>query len=247
MAPTGAVAQPFKRSAIEVLSGTDGLLTAGEIVEKAVDRRLLDRSKASQALEQTMGAVLSNNVSQRGAESEFVKRGDRFGLKRGRPDAGERARDAVGGARAAPDAGRLQVLYNGRAGEYAVVSELLFEGFDACAANVDEGTDVFAVKGGRCFFIQVKTSVPERDTCSFFIPPGTHKKFNIPDAYYAFVARSAARNDFLVMPYHEIQKHIESGNIKKMSRKYRATFVWRDKVTLAGSDVTYYRRKWPRA
>ena len=238
------MAQPFKMSAISVLSDSDEFLTAYEIVKKAVRLDLLDEDEIGETPERTMSSVLSNNLRQLGANSEFVKSGDRFGLNSARQPHVKAVMQDSKVAKTVSNADRLQALFNGKAGEYAVVSELLFEGFDACVANIDEGTDVFAVKGGRCFFIQVKTSVPIRNTCSFFIPPGTHKKFNIPDAYYVFVKR-AKTNDFLVMPYHEIQKHIESGDIEKMNRKYRATFIWKDEITLDGKDVTYYRHRWP--
>ena len=128
-----------------------------------------------------------------------------------------------------------------------MISELLFYGFDACMTNVDAETDVFAVKDGKCFFLQVKTSVPAGSRCSFFISPGAHKKFDRPGAYYAFVARSGTGNDFLVMPHSEVQKHVESGGIGKSGSKYIAKFVWRDKITLDGADATYYRRRWPEA
>ena len=262
-----AVVQPFKISAIAVLSGKDEFLTAAEIVERAVQKGLLDRDKMTQAPEGMMSAVLSNNIRQRGSDSEFVKLDGRFGLKRARrPDAG--ARNRAGGSAASDEPDRPlsgpaadqnrkgagatsdapdQILFNGRAGEHSVVSELLFYGFDACVSSVDKETDVFALKDGRCFLFQVKTSVPAGSKCSFFIPPGAHKRFDRPDAYYAFVMRSDAGNDFLVMPYSEVQKHVESGSIGKASRKYIAKFAWKDRITLGGTDVTRYRRRWPRA
>lgn len=253
--------QPFKISAIAVLSGKDKFLTADEIVKRAVQKGLLDADKMTDAPARTMSAVLSNNIRQRGSDSEFVRRDDLFGLNP-ETDAGGAGPASDGDPRQAaapngqslpadrasptPDAAN-QALFNGRAGEYSVVSELLFHGFDACVANVDEGTDVFAVKGGRCFFLQVKTSVPVGNRCSFFVSPGAHKKFNRPDAYYAFVMRSGTGNDFLVMPYCEVQKQMESGRIERLDRKYRASFVWGDKITLGGADATYYRRRWPEA
>ena len=251
------MAQPFKKSAIEVLSDEDGFLTAAEIVERAVQKGLLDAEKMTDAPARTMSAVLSNNIGQRGSGSEFIKLDGRFGLNRAgggaasdaadRPLSGPAAvgqnRKKAGATSEAPN----QILFNGRAGEYSVISELLFYGFDACMTNVDAETDVFAVKDGRCFFLQVKTSVPAGSRCSFFISPGAHKKFDRPDTYYAFVARSDTGNDFLVMPYSEVHKHIESGGIGKSGSKYIAKFVWRDKITLGGADVTCYRRRWPEA
>ena len=262
------MAQPFKKSAIDVLSDEDGFLTAAEIAERAVRKGLLDRDKTTQAPEGMMSAVLSNNIRQRGPAPEFVRLDGRFGLNRARrTDAGAPNRADGGAASDAADrplsdpaaAGQnrkgtgaaseapAQILFNGRAGEHSVASELLFCGFDACMTNVDAETDVFAVKDGKCFFLQVKTSVPAGGRCSFFIPPGAHEKFGLPGAYYAFVARSDTGNDFLVMPYCEVQKHVESGGIGKSGSKYIAKFVWRDKITLDGADVTCYRRRWPEA
>ena len=236
-----AVAQPFRKSAIEVLSDGYRLLTAAEIVEKAVQRGLLDPGQTTRAPERIMKAVLSGDMRRRGPDSEFVRRGERFGLD---PERHPGARGCAGRPTSnAPS----RILFNGRAGEHSVASELLFYGFDARVAAVDAETDVFAAKGGRRFLFQVKTSVPVRDKCSFFIPPGAHEKFGLPGAYYAFVARSGACNDFLVMPHSEVQKHVESGRIARMSRKYRASFVWGERITLGGADVTHYRRRWPEA
>ena len=49
------------------------------------------------------------------------------------------------------------------------------------------------------------------------------------------------------MPYCDVQKQTESGRIERLDRKYRASFVWGDKITLGGADATYYRRRWPEA
>ena len=161
-----AVAQPFRKSAIEVLSDGYRLLTAAEIVEKAVQRGLLDPGQTTRAPERIMKAVLSGDMRRRGPDSEFVRRGERFGLDQQGPPG---ARGCAGRPTSnAPG----RILFNGRAGEHSMASELLFYGFDARLAAVDEGTDVFAAKGGRRFLFQVKMSVPVRNRCSFFILPG---------------------------------------------------------------------------
>ena len=226
------MAQPFKNSAFEVLSDERRPLSAGAIVEKAARRKLLDPTTA-RASARTMSAVLSCDIRRLGAASRFVRRGDLFGLN-----------PALRPGPAGADSARA--LLNGRAGEHSVAAELLFRGFDARPAG-DGGADIVAEKGGRRFLFQVKTSAPVRNRCSFFIPAAAHEKFDRPGAYYAFVMRSDAGSDFLVMPYREVQRHVRSGRIEKLGRKYRAELVWGDRIALDGIDVTRYRRRWPRA
>lgn len=49
-------------------------------------------------------------------------------------------------------------IFYGKGGEFSVVSELLFRGYNASIMSVDEGIDITASKGDKFFFIQVKTS-----------------------------------------------------------------------------------------
>ena len=49
-------------------------------------------------------------------------------------------------------------LYKGKAGEYAVMSELLFRGYNVNNMAVDEGIDVVANKNNLFYYIQVKTT-----------------------------------------------------------------------------------------
>lgn len=46
----------------------------------------------------------------------------------------------------------------GKAGEYAVMAELLFRDFNANNMTVDEGIDIIASKGNNFYFVQVKTT-----------------------------------------------------------------------------------------
>lgn len=50
-------------------------------------------------------------------------------------------------------------MYIGKAGEYAVMSELLLRGYNANEMSVDDGIDVIASKNNVVYYIQVKTSV----------------------------------------------------------------------------------------
>lgn len=48
--------------------------------------------------------------------------------------------------------------YIGKGGEYAVMSELLFNGYNANTMTVDEGIDIVASKHNLYYYIQVKTT-----------------------------------------------------------------------------------------
>jgi hypothetical protein len=49
-------------------------------------------------------------------------------------------------------------LFTGKAGECAVISELLFRGYNANLMMVDDGVDIVASKNNVYYFLQVKTS-----------------------------------------------------------------------------------------
>ena len=51
--------------------------------------------------------------------------------------------------------------FMGKAGELAVMSELLFWGYNTSAMLVDSGIDLVASKGGKYFHVQVKTATEQ--------------------------------------------------------------------------------------
>lgn len=53
---------------------------------------------------------------------------------------------------------KVSTGFTGAAGEYAVLSELLFRGFNASKMTVDDGIDIVASKDHKYFHIQVKTA-----------------------------------------------------------------------------------------
>lgn len=55
----------------------------------------------------------------------------------------------------------LTTTYIGKAGECAVMSELLYQGFNVNTLLVDEGVDVVASKNNEFFLVQVKTTILE--------------------------------------------------------------------------------------
>ena len=109
--------------------------------------------------------------------------------------------------------------YTGKAGETAVISELLFYGFNASAMAVDDGIDVIAGKNNKYFHIQVKTSNPaENGSFGFTIKRSSFTAKDSFQTFYIFVIREKDDyryyNDYLILPSSQIRQLIEVGIIK---------------------------------
>lgn len=110
-------------------------------------------------------------------------------------------------------------LYTGKAGENAVIGELLFYGFNASAMAVDDGIDVVASRDNKYFHIQVKTSnSTESSGFVFTIKKSSFKAKESFQTFYIFVIREKDEhryyNDYLILPSNQVRQYIEAGIIK---------------------------------
>lgn len=110
---------------------------------------------------------------------------------------------------------KVTTTYIGKGGEYAVMSELLFRGYNANIMTVDDGIDIIASKGTKFFYIQVKTTHLNNGKIS---PPSIKKerfdKYSKHDTYYIFVVRyyykKTSRNEFLIFKHTDLEKLINT-------------------------------------
>lgn len=99
--------------------------------------------------------------------------------------------------------------YRGKAGEYAVVSELLFRGYNAALVAVDVGMDIVAHKDKQTFHIQVKTSAPSKN--GVFTAQIKDVSFEYGNnIYYVVVLREVSKNTFFI---------ITSADLRNLKRK----------------------------
>lgn len=95
--------------------------------------------------------------------------------------------------------------YTGKAGEYAVFSELLFRGFNASIMTVDDGVDIVTSKNSRFFFIQVKTASDSGKGFSFTVRKSSFDAYSAVTTFYVLVTRRVIANrhisDFVVLPW----------------------------------------------
>lgn len=142
-------------------------------------------------------------------------------------------------------------LYVGKAGEYAVASELFFRNYNVSMMGVDEGIDLVASREGRTFHIQVKTSTwkPPNDYIAD-IRKSSFERYSSSDTFYVFVLRNRDLiNDFLVVTYHRMKEFIDKEVVHEINSntKYRFAIKIRDSSIYIGNkenDVSYFLNNW---
>ena len=137
--------------------------------------------------------------------------------------------------------------FTGAAGEYAVLSELLFRGFNSSKMTVDDGIDVVASKDEKYFHVQVKTA-NDRDG-KYYATIKTSAFQHSSNVFYVVVLRTLAKvryvNDFVIFPSGDIRRWISQGVLKdssSISLRLVAeghTLKLNDKI-----DVSVYRNDW---
>lgn len=170
-----------------------------------------------------ISAVLSSDIKRKKSKSIFAKpKNKQGGFKRGIYKIKAPRKKKVS-LHSVPEQPKVPTSYTGKAGENAVLSELLFFGFNASIMSVDDGIDLVASKKNNYFHIQVKTANSSAaGKYSFTLQL---KSFDAKDTYstfYILVLRNFESgryyNDYLVLPNHEVKRLVESSVIKKADK-----------------------------
>src|SRR5262249_15268947 len=107
--------------------------------------------------------------------------------------------------------------YVGKAGQLAVMAELLLRGYNVAMPEGDVGDDVFVVhdREGTLWRVQVKTAIGKRRDYGFSgkfavsqTQLETKKK---PDLYFVLALRAGDHWDFLILPRRELLRAAERG------------------------------------
>lgn len=143
---------------------------------------------------------------------------------------------------AVSDTPTVDTSYFGKAGEYAVLSELLFWGYNVSSMAVDQGVDLVASKNGKYFHLQVKTATPQSQ------PNGVFKyQFSVKEKifssnhdstmWYVFVLRKTFGNDYVVIPSTELQTQRNRGNITGQDFSIKITIEDKGRKYLMSGNV----------
>lgn len=165
-------------------------------------------------------AALLGNIKLKNSKPSFAPVLWDKGSRKGKPKQGwYRVKNEI--VKPAPDsvtAPQTSTKFIGKAGEYAVMSELLFWEFNASIMTVDDGIDIVASKHNKFFHIQVKTaSRQESGKFYFSIGKDSFKKYNTTNVFYVFVMRQDLRNEYIIIPGVQIEYFLNSGIISGTS------------------------------
>jgi hypothetical protein len=116
--------------------------------------------------------------------------------------------------------GTTRDSFTGRAGQLAVLAELLMRRVNAAIPEVDEGEDTLAFVSGAALIdhIQVKTAVAtalKTEDCyaaKVSVPLTQMKERDEPPLYYVFAVRLAdAWSDFVILSRKQLERQREEG------------------------------------
>lgn len=145
---------------------------------------------------------------------------------------------------------KIESWFTWKAWEHLVCSELLFRWFNASIMSVDVWMDIVATKGNNLISIQVKTSnLNKFNTYLFDVRKISFDRHNTSNVYYVFVLHWNETNDFLILPYFEMEKKIKEKALLPIlnNTKYRVNIKKRDGNIYLGTknyEVNYYLNNW---
>nr|WP_321513027.1 hypothetical protein [uncultured Pseudodesulfovibrio sp.] len=139
--------------------------------------------------------------------------------------------------------------YTGKAGEFGVLSELLFRGYNASIMTVDEGIDVVATKNNKYFHIQVKTANSNKSNKFLYtVAKNSFTAHHDASTYYIFILRRYLndfwRSEFIVISSVILQTYILQNYIKDAESMSITLKVENEKIFLNNKEnVTWALNK----
>lgn len=241
----------FKDIAYQILKEAGKPLHSKEITRIALERGWL--KTAGKTPGATMNAQLVVDINSKGELSQFKKTAPSiFALNDKKVEIEEGSKsDRVIEELEIEEEKEVEGGYIGKAGEHAVLSELLFRGYNAALMSVDVGVDIVASKNNDVFNIQVKTRniSKKHDAFHFNLRIVSFERHNAGRTFYVFILREGGKLNYIILPLNEIEKSIDEEFIHVVGngKLYRITIKKRDNRIYLGrkeNDVSYYLNKW---
>jgi hypothetical protein len=238
----------FKQSAIEILKKAKKPLHYTEITRLALESGILETEGATP--EATMNAQIITDINRKKEGSDFIKTAPgTYALNPNKKEIKETAK-VIEVEKAEEEKIKIEGGFTGKGGEHLVCSELLFRGFNASIMSVDVGMDIIATKENKLFSIQVKTSnLNKFNTYVFDVRKVSFERHDSGNIYYAFVLYGQKESNFLILPYHEMEKKVHEKAILYVEngKKYRVNIKFREGNIYLGNmqhEMNYYLNNW---
>ncbi|MBU0488233.1 MAG: hypothetical protein KKA07_08490 [Bacteroidetes bacterium] len=227
------MSKTYKSVAEQIISEFDKEMHISEIAAKAhAYFPTFEIKKLENAINQAISNDIRNNRKspfKRVTGKKGRNKKGCFQLKRKRKTPEERVARSVSTSTFVnrEELGDVNDNFKGKAGEYAVISELLFRGYNAGMVAIDEGIDVIAFKDEKVFNIQVKTRTYKSSAVSFTIDYDKHKTNSELKVFYVVVIRykpkrdQRVRSEFLVFHPRDIDNIFRDSIQKKEKLKFR--------------------------
>ncbi len=238
----------FKQAAYEILKTAKKPLHYTEITRLALESGILETEGSTP--EATMISQLTTDIKIKSDASQFIKTAPgSFDLNPNFIQI-DLTNTIIEKEKVEEEKIIIEGSFTGKAGEHLVCSELLFRGFNASIMSVDVGMDIVAVKENQLFGIQVKTSNLNRfDTYVFDIRKVSFERHNTGNIFYIFVLHGEKKSDFLILPFHEIEKKVHEKAILEVGhgKRYRVNIKFRENKIFLGNKVhemSYFLNNW---
>lgn len=236
----------FKIAALKILKDYKKPLHYKEITRLAIEKGILETDGATP--EASMNAQLATEIKNKGKNSDFVRTEPaKYNLN---PNKEEPNLIKEEEEQKVDEEIIVEGSYTGKAGEHLVCSELLFRGFNASIMSVDVGMDIVATKDNKLYGIQVKTAnLNNFNTYVFDVRKVSFERHNSGNIFYIFVLRGENLHNFLILPFHEMEKKVYEKAILEVGhgKRYRVNIKFRQKQIYLGSkkhEMNYYLNNW---
>lgn len=238
----------FKQSAIEILKKAKVPLHYTEITRLALESGILETEGATP--EASMNAQITMDIKNKVEGSDFIRtEPGTFALNPSKKEIKETPK-IIEAEKEEEEKIVIAGGFTGKAGEHLVCSELLFYGFNASIMSVDVGMDIVAVKENQLFGIQVKTSnLNSFNTYVFDIRKVSFERHSNGNIYYIFVLHGEKKNNFLILPFHEVEKKVHEKVILEVGhgKRYRVNIKFREGKVYLGNknhEMGYFLDNW---
>ena len=222
---------------VEVLQEQKKPLHVKDISVLILERfNLTEERKNQEAFTKSINASLASHVKKKGAQISVVK--NKKGVRKKGFYRIKTARKKAVEPSPLPD---VSTQYTGKAGEYGLLSELLFRGYNASIMTVDEGIDVVASKDGKYFHLQVKTSNCNKNEKYYFqIRHSSYQSNDGSATFYVLILRRFLnglwRSEYIITSSTDIRKYIETDVIKSKNQYSLTIHFDKEKCILNGKE-----------